>query len=72
MLRDVGEYRGARSALVSGAVDGGHAIPVTVVGPHRSITIRRGEQQIGGDQLAVFVFLSHCDRRDSRPDRLRD
>jgi hypothetical protein len=41
MLRDVGENRNAGNAFVSGAVDGGDAIPITAVGPYRSITIRR-------------------------------
>src|SRR5216683_3195435 len=57
MLRNVGEHGRAGDAFVPGAVDGGDAIPIMAFEPYRSITIRRGEQQVRRDELAWIAFL---------------
>src|ERR1700685_1181462 len=56
MLRDVGGYLRGGCALVTGEVDGGHAIPVLVSGRDTSITIRRGEQQVLCNERALLAF----------------
>jgi len=56
MLRDVGGYLRGGCALVTREVDGGHAIPIPMAGCHRSITIRRGEQQVLCEERPFFAL----------------
>ncbi len=56
-MRDSSIRGRARCAFVTGAVDGGHTIPVAVAGLHRRITKSRGEQKIRGQQLAPSALL---------------
>src|SRR4051812_27177904 len=46
-----------RGALVTGMVDGSHAVPIAMTGLYRGITIGWGEQQIGSHKLAGCVLL---------------
>jgi hypothetical protein len=57
MLRDVGCRGRSGDAFVAGAVDGGHSIPILMAWSYRSITIRRGEQQVPRNELALVLLL---------------
>src|ERR1700722_2926509 len=56
MLRDVGGYLRGGCALITGEIDGGHAVPILKAGRDTSITIRRGEQQILCDERAPLAL----------------
>lgn len=56
MLRDVGGYLRGGCALITGEVDGSHAIPILMAGRDTSITIRGREQQILRDEQTSLAF----------------